>query len=314
MSVEVQIDSVAKYVDCICQLKSEYPVISSQLFSQELLFRGQTNKDYELLPSIARGREFSMEQTIFNEERNLIEMAKFKLPSVFGECQTPLELLALLQHHGIPTRLLDVTENALVALYFACCSEFDIDGEVCVFRHENESVANFPIMNALADSYRFAMIATYVPLETFYGAMKVQPYVLEQKYVFEELHKTNEDGAKWISECCKKINCVYAPVRSLRQQVQQGRYILFPNAITKIGKDLCFEATIKAIPKNHKDVVKRYIIPSNAKEQILSELSMLGITESSLFCDSIDMVCKGITETFKRKVEFLHKSVRRSLD
>ena len=122
----------------------------------ELLFRGQADKDYDLLPGIARGRHSPCQCTIFNDERNMIEMAKFKLPDLFRNDQSPLELLALLQHHGIPTRLLDVTENALVALYFACCSKPDTDGEVFVFKHEHRDVTNYPVVNAIADSYRFA--------------------------------------------------------------------------------------------------------------------------------------------------------------
>lgn len=91
---EVSISTVDEYVKAICDIRKtfhkEYPRVN-----EVPLFRGQADVSYELLPSIARGRHSEIDITIFNEERNLLEMAKYKLPSIFTDDLKPIELLAL---------------------------------------------------------------------------------------------------------------------------------------------------------------------------------------------------------------------------
>ena len=103
-------------------------------------FRGQGNIDYQLVPSLFReimdAPMLNMdERTYFKEEQYLIQEAERIMPSAFSCCKTDIDRMTVAQHYGIPTRLLDVTGNALVALYFAAQpSKKNTDGAVYVFR------------------------------------------------------------------------------------------------------------------------------------------------------------------------------------
>ncbi|WP_346764431.1 FRG domain-containing protein [Acinetobacter sp. SA01] len=92
-----------------------------------IFFRGHSNKDYELVPYVYRDNIIKNEHIIFKE-------LLLRCPQDFEYCQTTFEFLVKMQHYSLPTRLLDITTNPLIALYFACQSKSKSDAELIIFK------------------------------------------------------------------------------------------------------------------------------------------------------------------------------------
>lgn len=91
-------------------------------------YRGESDIAWELKPSILRGVRSDAENLIFSE-------LMLEAPTEFSNDKSMFDKLVRAQHYGLPTRLLDVSLNPLVGLYFACNEEehHGKDGVVKVF-------------------------------------------------------------------------------------------------------------------------------------------------------------------------------------
>ena len=66
MAEEKTISSISEYVQAVCQMNKDVRKMT-RIRDYELLFRGQGDKEYELLPSIGRKRQCAIQCTIFND-------------------------------------------------------------------------------------------------------------------------------------------------------------------------------------------------------------------------------------------------------
>ena len=83
----------------------------------KVFFRGHSLLNYSLIPSIMRKDSKTGTYKLFEKEQYLYNEIQYKCPEDFDRRGTHLEKLTIMQHYGLPTRLLDITANPLVALY-----------------------------------------------------------------------------------------------------------------------------------------------------------------------------------------------------
>lgn len=103
------------------------------------LYRGQANSTWKLDASLTREKKYAE-----HESEMYYDILSLK-PDAFVNDRTVYERLITMQHFGMPTRLMDITRNPLVAIFFACnnMERAKSDGVVHTFAPENKDFLNF---------------------------------------------------------------------------------------------------------------------------------------------------------------------------
>ena len=157
-------------------------------------FRGHGDEDWKLLPSIYR------ETYLIENEDKIIKDALTYCPDDFLPSDTLFEKLVKLQHYGYSTRLLDLTTNALVALYFAAWNKkyHDKNGELIIFdipskdiKYNNDNAAI--ILSAISARSNLSEISLYKERAKKFSILKIIEYIKDNRSNHEFIKKCFED-------------------------------------------------------------------------------------------------------------------------
>jgi FRG domain len=237
-------------------------------------FRGHSKHSFQLKPSIYRNSGW------IADEANMLKELILRCPNDFTGGPTTFQCLVKMQHYGLPTRLLDITSNPLVALYFACESheQEDEDGEVLVFGYDVEAVKYF-------DSDTVSVIANVSRRPRDFTVPDVDPSepekAIEQFNSHDSiqllLHDIGNDKPQFLPkirrEDLERVVCVKPILDNPRIIRQEGAFLLFG----------CRGIKTEPASLETSAIVARLTINIEEKQSLRDQLHTLGITRATMY-------------------------------
>lgn len=243
-------------------------------------YRGQSNSNWKLKPSVMRNLRHNAENQILSE-------LLLEAPAEFSSDRSMFDKLVRAQHYSLPTRLLDVSLNPLVALYFACneTEQHNADGVVQIFDFSNNRTK-------FADSDTISIICNLSRLSEH-----------ERDNIFENYSKFGLKDNNWSNE--KVMEFRNTPeIKRLMQYVRVEK----PYFLDSINPNDLFRYYFVHPAKNNKRIIaqsgafiaagmlkykylersaalkhKKITIPKLSKQKIVNQLDTLNINTRTLF-------------------------------
>jgi hypothetical protein len=239
--------------------------------ANSLWFRGVGSKTYTLSPSLHRHPAIVDTENLFRyEERLLTRFKERSVPYLNHRIDDVWELLFLMQHYGMPTRLLDWTENPFIALFFALSSahknqagDYEQDAAVWILSPSkwNQTIFSHQSYSGSALSPTDKMISSYVP----------------------------GSDSRYVNDYPAAILGIH---NSPRIVAQRGSFCLFGKSLLPMEQIY----TNLAFPD---DGLIKLIIPHPAIESLLQKLLWMGISDSVVYPD-----LEGLAKETKRLLGF----------
>jgi hypothetical protein len=259
---EFQANSVGVFIEHVFRLNHD---------GREVFYRGHSNsKKYRLEPCIFRKDERGNFIYRDVEDRMYRELLVSNSVDFEGDIYT-LDRLVRMQHYSLPSRLLDITSNPLIGLYFACRSNPDQDGEVIVFSMNRDQIKYF-------DSDTASCIAnlTRVSKESKdsidFSSNDIRKFN-KQKPIKQLLHFIKEEKPFFEGRLdprhLRSVICVKGKHTNNRIAFQSGAFLLF-------GEEAILDEG------GTPDITVNRIAVTN-KKNVLRELDQLNINESTVF-------------------------------
>lgn len=280
----------------ISDVTSLFNIIKSVQFDNkkcQMFFRGQKKKFPNVTPSIERDEYILSEDILFREYilRN---------PNDFSEEKTTFEKLVKMQHYKLPTRLLDITTNPLVALFFAVeeDSEFNNDdGDFIIYVIPNEKIKYYD-----SDTVSVVSNISRRPVKKLdIEHLKKRDDEKEEAWI-ERFNKEPDlqyllheikDEKPYFKDIIKKehlesIWCVKPLLKNRRIIKQDGAFLLFgmQNNKSKLASYTDFQP-------------QRFVVQN--KDKLRKQLELLGISKDKLYPE-LDTTAEYLKTKYKNNV------------